>query len=394
VRSIPRAGRGARAGAAAATAALALVALAATAWAKPLQTGFADPLFSSGDPGTRATWLDRARKARAKVIRIDVSWRSVAPAAEPSDPTDPAAYDWGTIPAAVEDADARGLKVLLTVSSAPDWAEAPGRPPSVPPGTWRPDASKFGQFGRALAAQFAGDVRHYQAWNEPNLWTFLNPQYEGKTLVAPDIYRRMLNAFYEGVHAVQRNAVVVSAGTAPYGEPPGGQRTRPLRFLREVLCLKNRRKLKPVKCSDKAKLDALAHHPINTSGGPRRSAAHPDDASTPDVRHVVRTLRKAEKRHRVSPRGHRQVWLTEFWWESKPPDPCTGIPLRRHARWIGQALRSFKKQGARVAINFQIRDAPFEQSQCGRASFQSGVFFVDGGRKPAFRSFRKFNRRR
>jgi hypothetical protein len=393
VSSSPRAGRGAAGALGAAVAALAVLAFATPALAKPLKIGFADPLFSSGDAGTRATWLDRARQARAKIVRIDISWRSVAPAAEPADPTNPASYDWGAIPAAVDDANARGLKVLLTVSGAPDWAEGPGRPGGVEAGTWKPDAEKFGEFARGLASQFSGEVRHYQAWNEPNLWTFLNPQYEGGRLVGPDIYRRMLNSFYDGVHAVQDNAVVVSGGTAPYGEPPGGRRTRPLRFLRDLLCLKNRRKLKPTKCADKAKLDALAHHPINTSGGPKRSAVHPDDVATPDVKHVVRTLRKAEKRHRVRPGGHRPVWLTEFWWETDPPDKCTGIPLRRHARWIAKALKSFKKQGARVAINFQIRDDPYEQSQCGRSSFQTGPFFVDGERKPAFRSFRKFGRR-
>ena len=371
---------------------LAVFGFASDAPAKPFQTGFADPLFSSADAGTRATWLDRAHQARAKIARIDVSWRSVAPSVEPADPTDPAAYDWGTIPAAANDAKAHGLKVLLTVSGAPDWAEGPGRPRGVRPGTWRPDASAFGEFGRALAAQFGDNVRHYQAWNEPNLFTTLNPQYKGGRLVAPDIYRRILNSFYDSVHAVQPNAVVVSAGTGPYGDPPGGHRTRPLRFLRELLCLKDRRKLRSAKCPEKAKLDVLAHHPINSSGGPKRSAVHPDDVSTPDVKHVVRTLRKAEKRHRVKPRGRHPVWLTEFWWESKPPDRCTGIPLRRHARWISKALKSFKKQGASVAINYLIRDRPYQPSQCGRGSFQSGVFFVDGERKPAFRSFREFSR--
>ena len=362
------------------------------AHAAKFQTGFADTLFSSPDPLTRATWLDRARSARSGVVRIDVSWNAVAPAVEPPDPTDPAAYDWGALPAAAADAKARGLKVLLTVSNAPEWAEAPGRPFGAPSGTWKPDPEKFGQFARALAARFSSSVRRYQAWNEPNLYTFLNPQYEGKNLVAATNYRRMLNAFYDGINAVQPSAFVVTAGTAPYGGPPGGNRTRPLAFLRKFLCLRGRGKLKPVRCGgDKPKFDALAHHPINTSGGPTRSAFHPDDASTPDVHNVVRTLRKAERTNRV--RGRHQVWLTEFWWETKPPDQCTGIPLRRHKRWIMQALRSFKRQGARVAINFQIRDTPYDPAACGRATFQSGAFFADGSRKPAFRAFRKFARK-
>ena len=362
--------------------------------ARPLKIGFADPVFTSSNDATRELWLERSRKAGAKIARIDVSWRGVAgDVVEPANPTDPASYDWREIPDAVAEANANGLKVLLTISRAPTWAEGPDRPADVHGGTWKPDADKLGDFARALAAQFAGDVRHYQAWNEPNIWPFLNPQYEGRRLVSPDIYRRMLNSFYEGIHAVQPNAKVVSGGTAPFGDPPGGERTRPLRFLRELLCLKNRRKLRPTKCPKKAKLDVLAHHPINLLGGPNRSASHPDSAATPDVKNVVRTLRKAEKRHRLKPRGRRPVWVTEFWWETNPPDTCNGVRPRKHARWISKALKSFKKQGASVAINFLIRDAPYRASECGGSNFQTGAYFESGKRKPALRSFRRFARR-
>lgn len=368
------------------------LALPAPAGAAGLQVGFADPLFSSGDASTRQSWLGNARKARADIVRIDISWRVVAPGVEPPDATNPAIYDWGSVPAAVSEARARGLDVLLTVSSAPAWAEGSNRPASAPPGTWKPNGKKFGQFARALASKFGGQVRRYQAWVEPNIYTFLNPQYEGRKLVGPDIYRRMLNSFYAGIHAVQPRAIVVSGGTAPYGDPRGGRRSRPLVFLRDLLCLKGRNKLRPTKCKHRAKLDALAHHPINTSGGPKRSASHPDDVATPDVKNVVRTLRKAERANRVRPGGHRQVWLTEFWWETRPPDKCTGVPVKKHARWIKQALRSFKRQGASVAVNFLLRDAPYEKADCGRATFQTGAFFADGDRKPAFRAFRRFGR--
>ncbi len=90
--------------------------------------------------------------------------------------------------------------------------------------------------------------------------------------------------------------------------------------------------------------------------------------------------------------GRHPVWLTEFWWETKPPDKCTGIPKRTHARWISEALRSFQRQGASVAINFLIRDQSYQQSDCGRTTFQTGAFFANGDRKPAFRSFKRFGR--
>src|SRR3712207_8107630 len=57
--------------------------------------------------------------------------------------------------------------------------------------------------------------------------------------------RRMLNSFYEGVHAVHADNRVIAPALAPYGDPPGGSRMRPLVFLRELFCLKGRRHPKP-----------------------------------------------------------------------------------------------------------------------------------------------------
>ena len=341
-----------------------LAAGTSTASAAPMKIGFADNLYRSSNEDTRQKWLKKSRKAGASIVRLEVFWRAIAPT-QPLSPTNPndLAYNWGTLDAAVADANAKGLDPLLTVSLAPNWAEGPGRPGNAPAGTWKPDDEAFGDFARALAARYGSQVRYYQAWNEPNIYPFLNPQYEGPndTLVGPDIYRRLLNSFYEGVHEVDGTAKVITGGTAPYGEPPGGRRTRPLVFIRELLCL-NGQNEPTGNCNTKAKFDALAHHPINTSGGPTVSAVHPDDASTPDVKHVVKALRKAEDAGTPATEGRHDVWLTEFWWETNPPDPCTGREVNKHADWIREALKSFEKQGASVAINFLIRDQKYNNA--------------------------------
>ena len=358
--------------------------------AKPMKIGFADNLYRSADADTRQKWLKKSKRAGASIVRLEVFWRAIAPTRPllPSNPNDPA-YKWGTLDAAIADANAKGLDPLLTVSLAPSWAEGANRPGTAPPGTWKPDADAFGEFARALAARYGTQVRYYQAWNEPNIFSFLNPQYENGSLVGSDIYRRLLNSFYDGVHALDASAKVISGGTAPYGEPPGGRRTRPLVFIRDLLCLDAQNE--PTgNCTTKAKFDALSHHPINTSGGPSVSALHPDDASTPDVKHVVEILREAEAAGTPATDGRHQMWLTEFWWETDPPDPCVGIGVNKHAEWIAQALRSFERQGASVAINFLIRDEKYTQSGCGRTTFQSGAFFDNGNKKPAFASFRKY----
>ena len=179
----------------------------------------------------------------------------------------------------------------------------------------------------------------------------------------------MLNASYAAVKAVDPAMRVVTAGTAPYGDPPGGNRVRPVDFWRQVLCVspaKKKKKKHKKKGAHKgavgtaagcqAKFDVLAHHPINTSGSPRRHAVNSNDASSPDLDRIARVLRAAERAGTVLP-GRHPLWATEMWWDSKPPNSA-GSPLGRQARWIEDALYQAWKDGASVVVNLVIRDSP------------------------------------
>lgn len=359
-----------------------------------LVTGLVDSAYSS--LANQDVWFNLTAEAEADMVRVGVSWRGIA-RTRPANPRDPSdrAYTFTNLDAAVRAAAARGFQVLLSVQAAPGWAEGPNRPASAPPGSWDPDPDAFGDFGHALARRYSGSfpdpasagslprVLHFEAWNEPNLPSFLGPQWNGKRPRSPAIYRGLLNAFYEGVKAVDPANVVIGGATSAYGDPPGGLRMRPLAFLRKLFCLKGRRKLKPRSCPP-VKLDVLSDHPINTSGGPRRSAIHPDDAATADVGNVRRVLRAAEKGGNVQPRGRRPLWVTEFWWLSKPPgspNERIAVPLGKHARWIEESLYLFWKKKVKAAFYFRVRDPLGTE-------VPSGLFFADGEPKPALTAFR------
>jgi hypothetical protein len=353
------------------------------------QTGFAGPEYQSPDAGGRAAALERTVDAGAQIVRLGVPWRAIA-SSRPADPTNPLdpAYNFAALDEAVADATAAGLTPLLTVSGAPTYAEGGRRPPGAAEGTWKPDPSLLGQFAHALAARYSGNVpglpraRYYQAWNEPNLSDHLAPQYHGKRAVAASLYRRMLNQFYSGVKSVDQGNVVVTGGTGPYGDDPGGERTRPLVFWREVLCLKGQRHLRKTKCAQRPKFDVLAHHPINTSGPPTRSAIDPDDASTPDFKHVGQVLRAAERLHTTGTAGRHPLWATEIWWSTDPPDRRLGVSPAKQARYLAQALYLLYKQGAKVVINLSLEDPPSGKPVA------AGVLFADGSPKPSFEGFR------
>jgi hypothetical protein len=76
------------------------------------------------------------------------------------------------------------------------------------------------------------------------------------------------------------------------------------------------------------------------------------------------------------------LWLTEYAYETNPPDRARGIPLARHALFIGQsALRVWQQPGTTMLIWFLVRDEP------RLAGWQSGLFTATGAPKPARAAF-------
>jgi hypothetical protein len=369
-----------------------------------LATGFrAEREYYTSDDLLRNRWFDATVEANADLVRIGVPWNDVAGAQPPADPRNPAdpTYDFAALDLAVRAAQQRGLDVMFSVARAPLWAEGPNRPPEVPQGNWNPDPTAYGDFAQALATRYSGTfpdpsgsgplprVSHFEAWGEPNLTGFLAPQWDGSTPTSPTLFRQLLNSFYAGVKSVHGDNLVIAPALAPYGDPPGGSRMRPLKFLRELFCLKGRKEPKPKKgCSeeDLPRLDIFSHHPINLVGGPTTSATHPDDATSGDLDRVKTVLRAAEKARHVKPAGRRPLWVTEFYWYSNPPTEGFDFarPLSVQARFLEQSFYVWWRDGAEVAINFLIRD----DTSASGFILGTGIFFQDGTPKPAFDAFR------
>lgn len=366
---------------------LLLVPVAPAAAQRGLTTGFLDNVYGE-DEATAAAWLDRTVGLGAGLVRVNAPWDGIAPTrpANAADPDDPA-YRWQGLDTTVRRLRARGLDVLVTVYRAPRWAEGAGRPRTAAAGSWKPGPAALGAFARALASRYDGTrpdlprVRRFMLWNEPNLASYLAPQWTRRKgryrAAAPAHYRRMLLAFTPAIKAAATGNTVVAGATSPYGDPSaGGERMQPARFVRELLCVGRAR------CSSRPRFDVLSHHPYSV-GRPRRRALNRDDVSIPDLGKLRRLLRAA-RREREIPRTPR-LWVTEVSYDSSPPDP-DGVPAARHARWVAETLYLLWRQGASAVVWLQIRDSPPTPSYA--ASYQSGMFLRDGRAKPAARAFR------
>jgi hypothetical protein len=364
-----------------------LVAIAVTApaagAARPLQTGFADAA-NFGNASRQAGAFDRARAAGASFVRLVLNWRAVAPVRRPArfDATNPAepAYAWGPFDREVRLASARGLEPLVTVALAPAWAEGRG---AGPQGTVRPSPAHLGQFARAAARRYSGDfgalprVRYWQVWNEPNRDYYLRPQYVRGRMFSAGWYRRMVESFAANVHVVSGANRVVAGGLAPLGRPG---KPAPLAFMRRMLCVARGRRSCDLR-RNPVDLDVWSHHPY-TSGGPVHRATHRDDVALGDLPEMRRLLRIAVRLGHVRSRGPVGFWVTEFSWDSKPPDPAA-LAARLHARWVSEALYRMWRNGVSVVIWFKIRDDPLAVSP-----YQSGLWTTNWRPKHSLTAFR------
>jgi hypothetical protein len=370
----------------------------AAAGAGTMRLGFFDwhPLTGSES----AQWIPRAHAVGAQLVRFTLNWSLIAPKTRPSgfaaaDANSPG-YSWGAADAQVKTLRSAGLDVLLTVQTAPEWAEGSSRPSTsvAPPGTWRPDPSDLADFFTALARRYSGSfadpaggvlpaVSEFQVWNEPNLWKYLSPQWtksgKGYDIASPGIYRSMLNASYAAIKRVQPRATVLAAGTAPYGDlTVGTNRIGPVLFDRTLLCLKGTA-LEKTSCPNPAHMDAWDHHSYGV-GAPNRHALNANDVATPDIGKLTRIMRKAISVGTVLPRRSKPMWMTEVSYDSNPPDP-DGIPVKKQAAWLAQSLELLYRQGIHTVLWFSITDSPPVPSYA--TTYQAGLFFLGGDPKPA-----------
>lgn len=371
-----------------------------------MRTGFHDGGFS--DRSRQTELLGEASGLGASVARVATGWAGIA-ATRPTSPMDPAdpAYDWSATDASVRATVNAGLQPILSLTQAPAWAEGGGRPAGLRalPGSWRPDPASYGLFAVALARRYDGTypdplmpgrtlprVRAYLPWNEPNLEAYLAPQWSrrnGRVVAeAPYHYRKLVREFDAGIHRSQPDALVAAGALAPFGDAlPGGRRTPPARFLRDMLCLSPR--FRRVACGSygSPRFDVLSHHPYSV-GGPFREALNPDDVSVPDLAaKLVKPLRAAERLGVLGPPRRRRIWVTEISWDSRPADP-DGVPERRHADWLAQALYVLARQGVDTVTWFQVRDSPPGPGRNYGVTSQSGVLLRSGRPKFAATAFR------
>jgi hypothetical protein len=325
------------------------------------------------------------RELRASVLRVHLNWGGRVGVArrKPRDPSDPedSAYDWRAYDRIVLAAAANRVEVLFTIFGTPPW-ENGGRAPTRAPR----DTAELEDFAYAAATRYGGTyaradgtvlpaVRRWTAWNEPNLRIGLYEQWRrvGGRWVAQSArdYARLCNAIVLGVHATlvagERVACGVTAARGNNNPRGEHQSVSPIVFLRAMAAAGARG------------FDAYAHHPYNGSmtETPSTRPRGPSAVTLGNIDVLEREL--ARLYGRPVP-----LWLTEYGYQTNPPDRLFGVSPAKQAAYLTQAL-AIARRDPRIDLLlwFLLRD------ERDVARWQSGLVTAAGKRKPAFAAFRR-----
>ncbi len=319
--------------------------------ASGVQYGLTDDAWLMDGSGTLDSRVAQLEALGVQVVRLTIRWDQVAHTrpAVATDPTDPA-YAWARPDAVLDALRAAGISVVLQLVGTPSWANG-GRASNVAPAS----GSTFGAFATAAATRYQW-IKRWLIWNEPNQVRWLRP-------TTPAVYTgRLLNPAYGAIHAVISAAQVAGGGTAPRGSTGG---VSPVAWIAGMNAAH-------------ARLDAYAHNPYPLD--PKRESPRTGGCASC----TTITMATIDKLVTLVGRdfGRARIWLTEYGYQSNPPDKFLGVPLALQARYVGEgAYVAYRTPRVDLLIHFLYRDEP------DLARFQSGLVTLEDVHKPAFSAF-------
>jgi hypothetical protein len=328
-----------------------LVALcaSATASASPrVAYGIKDDAWIAFGPGTLQQRVRELDGLGVGLVRYTLFWHEIA-VTRPRYPrwSGSRTYTWGSSDRVLNALHAHHIRVVLGIWGAPRWANG-GHGPNFAPTSY-----KFVRdFAHAAAQRFPW-VRRWLIWNEPNQPRFLRP-------TSPAVYvQRILNPAYTALHASNPHNRVGGGMTAPRGH------ISPVTWIRLMRAAG-------------ATLDAYAHNPYPED--PHLES--PVSGGCGHCRSITMATLGRLERTTAAAWGAIPLWLTEYGYQTDPPDRRLGVSWAAQARYVGEAaLRAYSAPRVEMLIQFLFRD------DSSPAGWQSGLFTARGVPKPAARAF-------
>ncbi|MBN1138932.1 MAG: hypothetical protein JXM73_20270 [Anaerolineae bacterium] len=201
---------------------------------------------------------------------------------------------WDKYDQIVDLADAYGLEIIARLSNPPEWSRARG----ADAGTFAPpdNLDDYGDFVEAVVSRYRGRIRHYQVWNEPNIY----PEW-GEQPVSPEGYTELLKVAYTRIKAACPECTVIS-GALAQTIPLGPRDLNDFVFLQRMY-----------DAGAGGYFDVLAMQDYGLWSGPTDRRMRP---------RVLNFSRPEYLREIMVKNGNAQkpIWITEMNWNAPPAD--------------------------------------------------------------------------
>ena len=267
-------------------------------------------------------------------VKQQLNWEQIEQ--EPGD------LDWRMLDLVVASAEKFGIKLMLSIGAAPDWAREPEAllerhgPPA--------DPQLFADFVAAIIQRFPGRIHAIEVWNAPNIdreWTSVDG-------LSAERYVTLLRTTYERIKATDPGIIVISGALSPTGVNDGVSAYDDFEFMDRLIA---------AGMLDWADCVGARHNGYNVSPDFRYNEI-PDDAEAifrgpfdnPHHSWSFRsTLEGYANRIRAAGRDHR-LCVTEFGWPTA--EDLLGVAegfefaldntLKEQALWIPQAMSNMR----------------------------------------------------
>jgi hypothetical protein len=410
------------------------------------------PLLYTNNSAALAA-LERMKALGVKVVRVSVVWALVVP--HPSSTTytpnfnmtdsDQYPYGaWARYDYLDEAAHSLGMTLYFDLTGpAPAWAVAHDPTPNVGHSwSYKPNISEFQQFAEAVGQRYNGSytakvttswivipigpvtctqvksevlpaVHWWSVWNEPDEVGWLTPQthrYNGHTyLSTPAYYRRMADAAYTGLLDTGHldDTILIGELTSALNSST----TRPLVWLRDFYCVNSHDQpltgnaATAVGCPTSGNrvrfvqnnlalfaTSGLAYHPYSFIAPNRAVPGKAWAIDLENIGNLNSTLTNVINAYNEP--DDMPIYITEFAYETKPPDPYAATSLANQAKWLNEAeYMTYNMPRIKSMAQFLLYDLPpLSQYPKGTRTywspFQSGLLYLNGKKKPAYNAFR------
>lgn len=300
--------------------------------------------------------LDEAVGLGDTWVRVDLPWDGI----QPSDSE--TAHDWSRFDTFVEAANAKGLKLLVTVVDPPIWARVSSC--SAQEACAPVSAQAYADFAAAAAARYAKDgVHDWEIWNEENLGAFAG---------APDpekAYTEVLEDASIALHKADPEAVVVLGGLGMVDTVPARDWIGAYRFLSGV-----------ARDGGLGYADAIGVHPYGAPYLPADSPVFKEIDSDP---HSLESILRQYGRASIP------FWITETGATTQGPGPAAADESRATAgathvteAWqarIATATVATETADPHIKALFWYSDVDLPAS-----ALYYGLMTTSGAQKPAY----------